>query len=363
MKALWTILLLICTNAIAQTAGTIDLVEGSATIINASGTRRAAAPGGTLVAGETIETGASAELHATLIDGAYLALRPNTSLKIATYRGNGDANDGSVMELARGALRTVTGWIGRAKPQNYRISTPTATVGIRGTDHEVAHIETGADAGTHNRVYDGRTTLNSGGRAINVERGRAALAAGRDVAPRIHARTPAFLADNRFRSDSRVVTHRAAVRSKMEASLKQRGLLKSGETVDRHLARRRAERIERVQQRVEQRAGQRADQDVAARQAQREAAQKAAQQRRAEQAQRQTEQRAQQRAKQREKHEARQKEQRQRIEEQRKQQATKHADQRKQHDTRKAEQQARKQQREERKERSERNRDQRRESR
>ena len=352
MKALWTILLLICTNAIAQTAGTIDLVEGSATVINATGTRRAAAAGGTLAAGETIETAANAELHATLIDGAYLALRPNTSLKITTYRGNGDANDGSVMELARGALRTVTGWIGRAKPQNYRISTPTATVGIRGTDHEVAHIETGADAGTHNRVYDGRTTLNSGGRAINVERGRAALAAGRDIAPRIHARTPAFLADNRFRSDSRVVSHRAAVRSKMEASLKQRGLLRSGETVDRHISRRRAERIERVQQRVEQRS----DQGAAARQAQREAAQKAAQQRRAEQAQRQSEQRAQQRAK----HEARQKEQRQRIEEKRKQQATKHAEQRKQHEARRSEQQARKQQREEWKERRK---DQRREGR
>lgn len=342
------ILLLICSSAGAQTAGTIDLVEGSASIINATGARRAAAPGGTLVAGETLETGAGAELHATLIDGAYLALRPNTSLKIATYQGNGDANDGSVMELARGALRTVTGWIGRAKPQNYRITTPTATVGIRGTDHEVMHIESGADAGTHNRVYDGRTTLNSGGRAINVERGRAALAAGRDATPRLHARTPAFLADNRFRSDSRVLTHRAAVRTKMEASLKQRGLLKSGETVDRHLSRRRAERVERVQQRVEPRQAQR---DTARQEAQ-QAAQRAAQQRRAEQAQRvqqqrneardrQTQQRAQQSAK--------QAEQRQRMEEKRKQQAAKHAakqsDHARQRDSRKAEQAARKQQR------------------
>jgi hypothetical protein len=73
----------------------------------------------------------------------------------------------------------VTGLIGKRNPQNFRIKTVTATIGVRGTDFEVVVVDkerSGAEAGTYNKVFQGATFLdnNQGGR-VEIGAGQVAF--------------------------------------------------------------------------------------------------------------------------------------------------------------------------------------------
>jgi hypothetical protein len=70
-----------------------------------------------------------------MADGAYISLQPNTEFGIRDYKfeGRADGSENAFYSLLKGAMRTVTGLIGRVNRNKYLVSTPTATVGIRGT--------------------------------------------------------------------------------------------------------------------------------------------------------------------------------------------------------------------------------------
>ena len=73
MKILATLLAAaLCASAMAQTAGTMDFVQGSATVVGVDGARRPARTGATLAVGETVETGTDGEVHAVMADGGML---------------------------------------------------------------------------------------------------------------------------------------------------------------------------------------------------------------------------------------------------------------------------------------------------
>ena len=100
-------------------------------------------------------------------DGGLMAVRANTQVKLDQYVFNGreDGNERSLLSLIKGGFRTITGLIGNRNKDNYRIVTPNATIGIRGTDHEPVVIPAGApggfQAGTYDRVYRGATIIET----------------------------------------------------------------------------------------------------------------------------------------------------------------------------------------------------------
>ena len=139
----------------ATTAGVIELVEGQVIITRANNITLAPIVGNSVEEGDTIITGADGELHVTMADSGFIAVRPNTRLKIEQYRAEGDKDDKSVISLLEGTFRSITGWIGKYSPRNYRITTPTATIGIRGTDHEPLYIpESASGAEGEPGLYD-----------------------------------------------------------------------------------------------------------------------------------------------------------------------------------------------------------------
>ncbi len=175
--ALWA---LACTLALgsasawAQLAGNIERLDGQATITSPSGDT-AANVGAAVNQGDRITTQSQAELVLKMADGGVLALRPNSQIVIDrfSYVPNGRPDEqGYLVKLLVGGLRSVTGAIGKINPKGVRFFTPTATVGIRGTDFEVSVIETDtpeATAGTYNRVFTGKTYLeNSQGQQVDV---------------------------------------------------------------------------------------------------------------------------------------------------------------------------------------------------
>jgi hypothetical protein len=94
----------------------------------------------TIFEGQTLLTGPNAYLYVKTVDSGYLILRPDTRAFIATYRVDSRIPGQSQVkvELQRGVLRTVTGEAAKAARQNFRLNTPVAAIGVRGTDFIVA---------------------------------------------------------------------------------------------------------------------------------------------------------------------------------------------------------------------------------
>src|SRR3990172_1102461 len=122
--------------------GAVQFVLGDVKILSAGGQERIPKKGDLVFEGDTVTTGALASAQLKMIDDAIFAIRPDSRVKFETYRyaGREDGSERGLMALAQGGFRTITGLIGRLNKQNYGVRTPTATIGIRGTDHEIVHI-------------------------------------------------------------------------------------------------------------------------------------------------------------------------------------------------------------------------------
>ena len=256
-------------QAARNDAGRIEIVEGTVSLTGANGTRRAVRAGETLFEGDAITTGSDGELHAELVDGGVIAVRPNTLLRIMRYKAEGGATDASVFNLVKGSFRSITGWIAQRNPVNYRIQTPTATVGVRGTDHEPLVIPEGAsegEPGTYDRVHAGATRVQGKSGVVDVTAGRTGFFSGRAGArPRLLDRTPAFFRagrqDRRLEGRHEKVrqvleTRRVERRQQIEQRRREReaGLMREREARRTEQSRRQAERVEqRKTERTERR--------------------------------------------------------------------------------------------------------------
>lgn len=85
--------------------------------------------------GDHIQTSHDAAVGITLRDDTLMSLGPDTRFILEQYQFNSSAGDGNIAaRIVRGTLRYVTGLIGKHAPQHQQVMTPTATIGIRGTD-------------------------------------------------------------------------------------------------------------------------------------------------------------------------------------------------------------------------------------
>jgi hypothetical protein len=183
-------------------AGRVDNVGGNVTVVRPSGTTPLRT-GSEVQEGDTLVTGPDGWALLSMVDGGIITLRPDTRLRIDTYRYSAGArNDDSVLlNLLRGAFRSVTGEVGHFFRANYQIKTPTATIGIRGTDHEPAYFAPGEsgdhEPGTFDRVAEGESYIENPRGRVPVRAGQFGFVHhdGRS-APRLLDRLPAFYGRN-----------------------------------------------------------------------------------------------------------------------------------------------------------------------
>lgn len=171
LTALATLALLGLAEASQAEAGRFQFVHGEVRIVGGDGRERPARRGDDVAEGERVRTGARGSAQLRMVDGAALAVRPGTEVRIDAYRyADTPAQDRSFLSLLRGSLRSITGLIGRRNREGYRVSTPTATIGIRGSDADVGFApDTGLTAV---RTYSGGhslTALDAGGNAVTLE--------------------------------------------------------------------------------------------------------------------------------------------------------------------------------------------------
>lgn len=94
--------------------------------------------GASVEGGDVVLTGASGRAQIRFTDGGVVSLSPGSQFAVERYVDSGDAaQDRFAVNLARGGLRAVTGLIGKRNPANYKVITPTAVVGIRGSAFRV----------------------------------------------------------------------------------------------------------------------------------------------------------------------------------------------------------------------------------
>jgi len=209
----------------SQIVGKVEKIQGSAMALLPNGTQQTLFVGQDLPVGTHIETGPASEVHVMTEDGGYLALRPNTQLVLQKYLAKPDSTAGIELGLIRGALRSITGWIGKLNPSGYKISTATATLGIRGTDHEVSVLGQGEGddpAGTYDSVREGVTILrNREGTSLELEAGQDGFVGEQaDAAPRRLARRPGFLLRRILQIEDRVEERRGAMAARVEAFIR-----------------------------------------------------------------------------------------------------------------------------------------------
>ncbi|TAG27810.1 MAG: hypothetical protein EAZ37_03580 [Burkholderiales bacterium] len=155
-------------------AGVVERLVGSVSAGSDAGSMRSLRQGGSIAEGELVQTGDSSDVVFKMSDGAVIALRPRSAMRLQNYQFTSQqpTQNQVWLQLLQGGLRTITGLIGKTTPSQVRFTTSTATIGIRGTDFEIEQVEAGnaqASEGTYLKVREGETTLtNSQGSSIPV---------------------------------------------------------------------------------------------------------------------------------------------------------------------------------------------------
>ena len=135
--ALLALLALTALPAAAELAGHIKRMEGDVRIVRNKQTIPAT-PGSEILAGDRLVTGANGSVGLTTTDNSLLALGPNSHLALDNYAYNQATQQGNMaVRFLKGTFAAITGLIGKIAPQNVKVTTPTATIGIRGTEFVV----------------------------------------------------------------------------------------------------------------------------------------------------------------------------------------------------------------------------------
>jgi hypothetical protein len=134
--ALLAMLLALSGSAAAQQAAGRFLIAVGTVTVERGAERIAAATGTEVRKGDTIQVAAGSNAQLRFSDSSVVALRPGTTMRVTEYSyQQAGEKDGTAIDLLKGGLRTVTGLLGRSNRDEYKVNTPTATIGIRGTHY------------------------------------------------------------------------------------------------------------------------------------------------------------------------------------------------------------------------------------
>lgn len=186
---------------LAAEAGRVVFASGTVTLYAADGRARPALRGEAIHEGETIVSAAASLAQLRMVDNTTIALKPDTRLRFDEYHYEPEkAREKGFMSLVRGGFRTVTGAIGKLRRDAYRITTPLASIGIRGTDHEPMHIPEPAAGetpvgppGTYDRVRSGQIVMQNQAGELLVDPQQVGYIAGVSTPPVLLPQVPAFL--------------------------------------------------------------------------------------------------------------------------------------------------------------------------
>lgn len=121
----------------AEPAGTIKVVTGAVSIVRADEVIEATL-GAPVLAQDRLRTGADGSVGVTLNDDTRISSGPNSTVAIEKYAFDGSTHVGEMLiSVLKGTFSMVSGMLVKHSPEAATIKTPTATIGVRGTEFAI----------------------------------------------------------------------------------------------------------------------------------------------------------------------------------------------------------------------------------
>lgn len=121
----------------ADPAGTIKVATGTVNILRGSETLPAR-PGTVVYPQDKLQTGADGTVGVTLKDDTLVSSGPNSTVALDKYAFNPTTHVGELLiSVVKGTFTMVSGLLVKHSPDAAAIKTPTATIGVRGTEFAI----------------------------------------------------------------------------------------------------------------------------------------------------------------------------------------------------------------------------------
>jgi hypothetical protein len=118
----------------ADDAGVVKTSQGKVLIVR-DGESLPAAVGSIVRQGDILRTAEGASAGVMLKDDTRVALGANSQVALDQFAFNANTNEGTLfVSVLKGTLSMISGLLVKANPQRVGVKTPTATIGIRGTE-------------------------------------------------------------------------------------------------------------------------------------------------------------------------------------------------------------------------------------
>jgi hypothetical protein len=137
-----TLVMLITTWAYSaeMAIGQIKTVMGAVQIIR-NHVEQPAQVGDLLEEADTIATGTNSSVGITFIDNSRFSIGPNSRIALTQFRFDPTTHEGNFLtEMQHGTLAVISGRIASHAPDAMKVRTPTAILGVRGTQFLV-HVK------------------------------------------------------------------------------------------------------------------------------------------------------------------------------------------------------------------------------
>lgn len=160
---------------------TVWRMRGEVTAVRGNGSIKLR-EGDPVYVGERVRAASQAEAVLRTEDAGVVAVRPGTEFIAEKFAAEDKPSDGFTMRLVTGSLRVISGWIAQTNRSGHNIVTASATIGIRGTDHEPYVLspelakETSNPEGTYDKVNRGGTTMKVGDNTLDIDPGKVGFA-------------------------------------------------------------------------------------------------------------------------------------------------------------------------------------------
>lgn len=130
--------LVIFSTALQAADGTATLVASRGEVMATSAdVERPLTQGDPVYVDDQVVTGAKSFAILQFIDGAKVTVRPDSKMIIEQYVFNGGDEDVATLNLLEGGLRIITGAMAKTQPESYKVKTPVALMGVRGTEFSI----------------------------------------------------------------------------------------------------------------------------------------------------------------------------------------------------------------------------------
>lgn len=160
-------------SSVQSGGGRVYVLNGSVSVTQGKNTEHRVVNNETIVSDTLINTGDKSAALLKFDDGQIVTMQSNSSFHVREYRYDAKQVEKSniFFSMLKGGMRFITGLIGQNRKQAFKLSTPNATIGIRGTEFMVAM----ANNNIYSQVLTGNIDMTNAAGTSVVGTGQSAV--------------------------------------------------------------------------------------------------------------------------------------------------------------------------------------------